>query len=138
MAKIQNIWKILGIVLIILIIFSALIIKNYIIGYSCKDCVIDRTLSGKWYDGWSKSMEKCDNFQNNKDSAYACLTKFTSRLKVEVSIEESEIKVPSLRIANTIIASKNIPAYVFKGEGCRQSFAVDFEGNIYSTGGCLG
>lgn len=107
-------------------------------GHSCRDCIVDRTLLGEGYNGWNKYQKKCENFQSSKDSALNCLAKASSSIERNASIAESRIKVPFLRISNTIIASRNLPAYVIKSEGCKPSFAADFEGNIYSTGGCLG
>ncbi len=125
-----------GILFLLIIALSFIIFKNHKEGYGCTDCIIERTLTGKGYNGWQISPYTCKEYTFNQESSLQC---FNSNLpwKVE-NIAQSEIKIPSIKIFNTVLASKNLPAFVIEGEGCRPSFAIIPDGSMFSKGGCLG
>ena len=136
MNKVKFLKIALGISLFIILLFSFLIFKNY--QDRCVDCISERTLTGKWYDGWQKSSDNCDEYNFNKESSLKCLNSNLPWEIEEQNIIQSEIKIPSLQFFNTVLTSKNLKAFIVEGEGCRPSFAIISDGSMYSTGGCLG
>ena len=128
----------IGILSFMSLLFSLSLFRNYQEGHGCMDCTIERTLTGEGYDGWQKSSNNCKEFIFNKESSRKCLnSNLPSSIEVQ-NITESEIKIPSLQIFNTVLSSKNSQAFIIEGEGCRPSFAIVSDGRMFSTGGCLG
>jgi hypothetical protein len=128
-----------GIFLFVILFFSFLIIKNNKYIQGCMDCTYERTLTGKGYDGWKKLSDVCEEYVFNKESSLRCFNSNILLKFEEQDIIQSEIKVPSLQMYNTVLTSKKLPAFIIiSTEMCRPSFAILADGSMYSAGGCLG
>lgn len=123
----------------ILVAFAMLIVRNQRQG-QCVDCIVEKSLSGQEYGGWLESEQRCEGDRFTPEDSTRCAIAVSG---VPGKFDEGdailgEIEIPSLRIFNTILLSKDIQAFIFMGEGCAPSLAVTSDGHVFKSGGCLG